>query len=156
MTELERFILSANYDSAELLYREMSFDTFSSTMIAGAFDQPSFSYYTFLASLLIKQEEVRIHHLAVELLILPLCHIEGAYFSALYHVRKILYLTNGKDLAGMEMLLFLSEVPDQVVAKEEASQVAQVLLTLDHSNQIAREYVKNLKTQEKKNRRRPF
>ncbi|MEK4564665.1 hypothetical protein MKX54_08355 [Alkalihalobacillus sp. FSL R5-0424] len=95
--------------------------------------------------LLSEDETVSLHSLATKLLIHPLCHMEGAYFSALYHVRRSLELTSYQSIEDLEMLLFLSEVPDQVVSIEEATDAANKIIALEPTNQIAKEFMKKIK-----------
>lgn len=71
--------------------------------------------------------------------------MEGAYFSALYHVRRSLELTSYQSIEDLEMLLFLSEVPDQVVSIEEATDAANKIIALEPTNQIAKEFMKKIK-----------
>lgn len=73
--------------------------------------------------------------------------MEGAYFSALYHVRRSLELTSYQSIEDLEMLLFLSEVPDQVVSIEEATDAANKIIALEPTNQIAKEFMKKLRSE---------
>lgn len=145
LTDLHKHILSGNVSEALQIYHYMDFKTFYDSILFEAFEQSSICYYTFVSRLLIENESILLHSLATELLIQPLCHMEGAYFSALYHVRRSLELTSYQSIEDLEMLLFLSEVPDQVVSVEEATDAANKIIAIEPSNQIAKEFMKKFK-----------
>ncbi|WYP28071.1 hypothetical protein NSQ54_08295 [Alkalihalobacillus sp. FSL W8-0930] len=147
LTDLHEHILRGNVSEALQFYRNMDFKTFYDSILFEAFEQPSLSYYTFVLCLLSEDETESLHSLATKLLIHPLCHIEGAYFSALYHVRRALELTSYQSIEDLEMLLFLSEVPDQVVSIEEATDAAYKIIALEPTNQIAKEFIKKSRSE---------
>ncbi|MBM0064455.1 hypothetical protein [Alkalicoccobacillus gibsonii] len=145
LTDLHEHILSGNVSEALEFYQNMDFKPFYDSILFEAFEQPSICYYTFVLCLLSEDETVSLHSLATKLLIHPLCHMEGAYFSALYHVRRSLELTSYQSIEDLEMLLFLSEVPDQVVSIEEATDAAYKIIALDPTNQTTKEFMKKIK-----------
>lgn len=119
-------------------------------VIEWSFDTKSVVSYTFAQHLIAKnQHNIPIlmegHDLAIELLMNPICHIEGAYYSALYHTREMIRLTNHQDIGYLEYLLFLNEVPDHVVLDEEAEKTSRYILSKEPKNLVAKEWLKNRK-----------
>ena len=102
-----------------------------------AFDNESTVIYSAVCMLLIRNETAGLHYVAAEILMHPLCHFEGAYAAALYHVRKAIEL-DPKDAGLKEVLIFLHDVPDQVVSKEEAISAAKQVLEERPGSKCAR------------------
>ena len=144
LKNLEQLILSGNFKEAEALYHEMDFQQFDDEIIVSAYDNCNILYYTFLHYLLMKEESVELHNLAFTLLIVPLVPIEGAYHCALYHALRAVELTNEQDVGDLELILFLYEVPDQVVSDEKALETCHKILALEPSNEIAKSLLKKL------------
>ncbi len=94
--------------------------------------------------LLMKVESEELHNLAFTLLIVPLVPIEGAYHCALYHAQKAIELTNEQNVGDLELILFLYEVPDQVVSDEKALETCHKILALEPSNEIAKSVLKRV------------
>ncbi|RFA31963.1 hypothetical protein CAI16_19450 [Virgibacillus dokdonensis] len=110
-------------------------------MIDIAFHNSSITNYTFVMSLIIEDEKVEFHGIAFDMLVNPLCHIDGAYYTALYHAKRCVELTNQQDVGYLTNLLFLHDVPETVVSEKEAFNVAKKILTLDPNNEIANEFM---------------
>jgi len=144
LKNLEQLILSGNFKEAEALYHEMDFQQFDDEIIVSAYDNCNILYYTFLHYLLMKEESVELHNLAFTLLIVPLVPIEGAYHCALYHALRAVELTNEQDVGDLELILFLYEVPDQVVSDEKALETCHKILALEPSNEIAKSLLKKI------------
>ncbi|WP_220349917.1 hypothetical protein, partial [Virgibacillus dokdonensis] len=106
-----------------------------------AFHNSSITNYTFVMSLIIEDEKVEFHGIAFDMLVNPLCHIDGAYYTALYHAKRCVELTNQQDVGYLTNLLFLHDVPETVVSEKEAFNVAKKILTLDPNNEIANEFM---------------
>lgn len=112
-----------------------------------SFDTGSIVSYTFAQHLIAKNQEdasflMSGHDLAIGLLVNPICRIEGAYFSAFYHVKEMIRQTNHQDTDYLEYLLLLHEVPDKVISYEEAEKTCYDILTLAPGNEIANNWLK--------------
>lgn len=141
--ELENYILSGRFNEAKNLYKQMDFKVFYDNVLEITFDNTSISNYSFIANLLIEEEDANIHDLAYLLLSQPLCYVEGAYASAYYHAKKAAELTNYNEVRMLENLLFLNSVPENVVSNKEAQEIAKKILFLDHKNEVANEFLSN-------------
>ena len=139
MQRLEKYVHLGDFDKAKDLYKHMDFHTFHDNLLEIAFDNRKITNYSFVVSLLSANECARLHHLAYLLLSQPLCHIEEAYISALYHAKKAVELTDEKDISLLENLLFLNIVPDKVVSDEEARRIAGKIRLIDSENEVANE-----------------
>ncbi|PSL40885.1 hypothetical protein B0H99_10317 [Planomicrobium soli] len=139
---LEELILQGNFNEAKQLYAQTSFKSFSHELLSTAFDNESLANYSFLAMLLLEGEDEKLHDLAYLVLSQPLCHIEGAYASALYHAQRAVELTDFKNVKRLENLLFLNIVPEKVVSDEKAKEIASKILVLDPENEVAQEMLR--------------
>ncbi|MFB1052045.1 hypothetical protein ACEWET_14065 [Paraliobacillus sp. JSM ZJ581] len=79
--------------------------------------------------------------MAFGILVNPLRHIEGAYNAALYHAKRCVELTDQQGVGYLTNLLFLHDVPDNVVSELAAYSVAEKILSLDNNNEIAKEFM---------------
>jgi len=144
LKNLEQLILSGNFKEAEALYHEMDFQQFDDEIIVSAYNNRNMIYYTFLHYLIMKKETAELHNLAFSLCVHALTPVEGAYHCALYHAQRAIELTNEEDVGDLELILFLYEVPDQVVSDEKALETCHKILALDPSNEIAKSLLKKL------------
>ncbi|SDD12782.1 hypothetical protein SAMN05421663_1075 [Terribacillus halophilus] len=123
---------------------KLSYEELDAILTEITFSEPSIASYTFILHLLCRDEKARLHEIAFELLVHPLCHIQGAYFSALHHARRCIVLADQEELADyLSYLLFLHEVPDKVISKQEAFATANRILELDPYNEAAKSYFTN-------------
>ncbi|PAF08933.1 hypothetical protein CHH65_12935 [Shouchella clausii] len=144
MKSLNEIIKTFDFEEANRLLSQLSFEGFLNELLQLAYDDESILQYAFVNGWLVQKETYDLHLLAINLLFNPLCHIEGAYRSSLYHVKRCLVLSNNKDLISLENLLFLNEVPDKVVSDEEALEVAKLILEIQSDHEIAQNLIKNI------------
>ncbi|WP_404445897.1 hypothetical protein LG307_20295 [Sutcliffiella horikoshii] len=137
--QLESYILSGKYLEAEELFNSTDFSVAYENLLEISFNNENLSNYTFVIYLLSQENHERLHDLAYILLSQPLCHVEGAYTSALYHARKAVELSNCREVKYLENLLFLNTVPDCVVSDEEAKEISKKILSIDANHEIAKE-----------------
>ncbi|UNP77232.1 hypothetical protein MN033_03270 [Bacillus nitratireducens] len=144
LKKLENLITSADFEEAEKLFKNNSFEDFSEKILYVTYENSSIINYSFINYLLTKKESNDLHDLAFDLLINPLCHIEGAYHSALYHAKKSAELTKEENVDSLLQLLFLHSVPDKLISDTKAIEICNKILELDASNEIAKETIKEL------------
>ncbi|WP_409304191.1 hypothetical protein [Peribacillus sp. SCS-155] len=142
--ELIKHILDADFEEAVKIAWSMPHEDLSEHIIEAAFDRGSLIFYTFVCHMITKYEDFKLHDLAFVLLASPLCHLEGAYFSALFHARKSVELTEQKDIGSLEQLVFLQGIPDPVLSDEEAISACRKILQLDPEHETATEILKEL------------
>ena len=129
--ELEAALCGVGYEEVRGIFQEI------------AFDNRDLIPYTCVCMLLIKRETAQLHYLAAEMLALPLCHIEGAYVSALYHARKAVAL-DPEDITLKEFLLLFHNIPDMLIEVEEAQKIAQEVLKVRPDSFHAEEILKKI------------
>lgn len=139
--KLKDYILSGNLEKAKEISSDLSYEELDAELTDTAFNNPSITNYAFIMSLIVENEKVELHGIAFDMLVNPLCHIEGAYYAALYHAKRCVELTNQQDEGYLTNLLFLHDVPDTVVSEEEAYNVAKNILSLNPKNEIAKEFM---------------
>lgn len=140
-SELKEFILKGDFDQAKKITNHVSYEELDEKLTEIAFNHASISVYTFIMSLVVDQEQVELHEIAFDLLVNPLCHIEGAYYAALYHARRCIELTDRQNAKYLSYLLFLHDVPDKVVSGEEAHDTANKILQLDANHEPAKMFL---------------
>lgn len=143
MNAVAELIKKQNFKEANELIQNIGLVKFMDGLLEKAYDDESINNYTFVNGWLIEEETYDKHILAINLLFHPLCHIEGAYQSSLYHVKRCMNLSESNDLISLENLLFLNEVPEKVVSDEEAKKVALEILRIDPDHEIAKKYIGN-------------
>lgn len=141
-TNLKELIINGLYSEAEKNIQKMDTLHQADALLKIAFDTENINVYTFTIFMLIKHENSKLHLLASRLLALPFCHIEGAYQASVMHLKRAIEL-EPENIDYLIFLLFFYEVPDQVISKDEAKEVAQRILNYDPSNQIAQKILKS-------------
>lgn len=139
--ELNDFILSGNFEKAKEITSDLSFEELFEEVFEISFESRSITCYTFVLSLIVENESEELHEVAFSILVNSLVHTEGAYYAALYHVRRSIALTKEQDAGYLSNLLFLHIVPDVVVSKEEAYKTARKILLLEPTNIVANEFM---------------
>ena len=73
--------------------------------------------------------------LAIEIMLNPLCHIEGAYSVALFHTREL--LAKERNVKNLEMMIFFYHLPEKLVNDKEAKGIAKEILRIEPYNKVA-------------------
>ncbi|WED56113.1 hypothetical protein OE059_04450 [Exiguobacterium profundum] len=136
---LETLIVSGRFKEVKDIYQTTDFETFKNDLLTLAYDNEHLSNYSVLVYLLLDTEDDKLHDLAFQVRSQPLCHIEGAYTSSLYHAQRAVDLTDAADVKRLENLLFLNIVPEKIVSDEQAKSIAEKILVLDPTNEVAKD-----------------
>jgi hypothetical protein len=134
--ELEKCLASGDYAFAQVYFNQLSFPEAMEMVERLAFDTKDIALYTFVVSMLLKDEAARLHYLASVLLVMPFCFLDGAYRAGLYHARKCLELEPHND-DYKELLLTFYDLPDRLITNEEALRVAYEIVKNRPSSQFA-------------------
>lgn len=100
-----------------------------------AYETESVNVYGFLSYMMRKHENEEWLKLAVDILLNPLCFMEGAYSVALFHARELLSINRNAE--NLEKLLFFYNIPEKLIDKEEAYFLAEELLNIEPDNKVA-------------------
>lgn len=138
--ELKDFLLNNDYNMVEKIFQKLSFEDISSVVISVTYDTEDISIYTFIVSLLLKNEIVELHSLAANLFALSFSYLEGGYASGLYHAKKCVELAPD-NVDYKQFLLLFNVIPERLVSKEEALQIAREILEIDPNNKVALEII---------------
>lgn len=128
-------IINLDFDKAMLQISGLPLEKSGEIILKAAYDTESIVIYTF-ACYLIEKGNFYYHRTAMELMIHVFQYIEGAYSTALYHLR-CLCSDEPDNIDNMEMLLFFWSIPEKLVSDEETLSVSYKIIECDPTNPAA-------------------
>lgn len=128
-------LFKGNYEDIANICKDMDADKIRDILITIAYDSENISVYSFVLYMIKKTENAIWIELAVDIMMNPLCFIEGAYSVALFHSRELLFMK--RSIRNLERILFFYNIPEKLVDKEEAQLIAQEILKKDPQNLVA-------------------
>ena len=141
---IEKIIQLINYgkyEEGEKIRRNLSFSEIKNNFLKHAYDTNNFSLYSFVLYMVTKTEDDRWLELALSLVIGPLCFIEGAYSIGLFHARQL--VRKNFCVKNLLQLLFFYNIPEKLINRDEALEIANQVLKLDPSNQVALQVIRS-------------
>lgn len=123
------------YLDVEEICTEMNVSKFRDILMNIAYETESINVYGFIAHMTRKQENVEWLKLAVDIMLNPLCFIEGAYSIALFHAREL--LSTNRNVENLERILFFYNIPERLIDEDEARCIAEELLAIESDNKVA-------------------
>ena len=81
--------------------------------------------------------------MTIDVMINPLCFVEGAYEVALFHTRELLKIDFSVET--MEKVIFFHDIPEKLVEEKEAEAVAREIIKIEPDNCVANRILKNKK-----------
>ena len=84
------YLLQGKYKEAEKLCKNMNDASKRDLILNTAYDTENICVYGFTQYMIRQTGETNWIELAIELMLNPLCFIEGAYSAALFHARELL------------------------------------------------------------------
>lgn len=133
--ELKMNLLQGKYREVEEKCRHMNMTNIRDTIMTIAYDTENICVYSFIQYMIRKTEKISWIELAIDVMLNPLCFVEGAYSVALFHARELLSIT--KNVENLERILFFYNIPEKLVELEEARHIAKEILKLEPNNEIA-------------------
>lgn len=124
---VKKLITLGDFKGANALIEKESKNFLEQIILELGFDEASVGAYSFVCHLITIRESSDLHYLASELLSTALCHLPDAYSSALFHARRALEL-NPENVSLKEYLLLFHDIPEQLISKEEAKEIARDIL----------------------------
>ncbi|MCR5763623.1 MAG: hypothetical protein K6G00_09615 [Treponema sp.] len=143
LEKITQLISSGKYDEGEKICQNLSFMKIKNDFLKLAYDTTNFSLYSFASYMFTKTEDERWLELAISLLIGPLCFVEGAYSIGLFHARQL--ARNKNCVKNLVQLLFFYDIPEKLINRDEALEIAHQVLRLDPSNQLALQIISSSK-----------
>lgn len=133
--KFEICLLQGRYGDAEKLCEKMEFSDVRDGIMTIAYNTENISVYGFAQYMIYTTKKVEWIELAIDIMLHPLCFIEGAYSIALFHARELLAIV--ENVENLERILFFYNIPDKLVSKEEAQYIAQKILSIESENVVA-------------------
>ncbi len=127
------------YLDIEEICMEMNASMFRDILMNIAYETESINVYGFIAHMTRKQENVEWLKLAVDIMLNPLCFIEGAYSIALFHARELLSID--RNVENLERILFFYNIPERLIDEDEAYCIAEEILAIEADNKVAIEII---------------
>lgn len=121
--EFKTALSIGEFDRAKLLIKNFSNKQIYDLIVEINFDDESLTGYGFLTSLLRDGESAELHINIASFVTFFLFYIKGAYSVGLHHLRQAIKL-DPENIEYQEFLLHFNEIPDHLVSKDEAIQVA--------------------------------
>ena len=134
-TKLKKLVIEGLYQEAEKMILNSPSNTQRDLIMNLAYDTESIAIYSFLIYILKKNKTQFWLELIIDIMINPLCFIEGAYSVALFHTRELLKVD--PSVKNMERLLFFHNIPEKLVEDNEAETVAREIIRIEPNNRIA-------------------
>ncbi len=127
------------YLDIEEICTEMNASKFRDILMNIAYETGGINVYGFIAHMTRKQENVEWLKLAVDIMLNPLCFIEGAYSIALFHARELLSIN--RNVENLERILFFYNIPERLIDEDEARCIAEEILAIESDNKVAFEII---------------
>lgn len=120
----------------EKISNEMDILKFHDILMNIAYETEWISVYGFVAHMIKKKENCEWLKLAVDIMLNPLCFVEGAYSIALFHARQLLSID--RNVENLERILFFYSIPERLIDKDEACAIAEEILAIEPDNKVVR------------------
>lgn len=130
-------LLQGKYKEVEKMCENMDMSSIRDVIMTVAYDTENICIYSFIRYMIEKTGKASWTELAIDVMLNPLCFMEGAYSVALFHVRELLLIK--KTIENLEKVLFFYNIPEKLVDKEEAQYIAQEILKIEPNNKVALE-----------------
>lgn len=140
--KVKLYLSQGKYCEANELLKNLEFSDIKNIIMSIAYDTESIFIYDFILFMLKKSNEKNWIELCIDVMLNPLCFLEGAYSVALFHSREL--LKNERNVLNLERILFFYNIPEKLVDKNEAKSIAQEILKLEPDNFVAHDIVKEI------------
>lgn len=125
--QIKDYILSGQYEVASQMCERLPKIKLRDEILNLAYDTENISIYAFSQYMLQKTNENEWIDIIIDMMINPLCFVDGAYSIALYYAReKVKY---DKTVDNLERLLFFHNIPEKLICDEEAKLITK---EIDH------------------------
>lgn len=136
MTNIVKLKLErGQYIELEEMLKGMEMAELRDMMMNIAYETESVNVYGFLSYMTQKYENEEWLRLVVDIMLNPLCFVEGAYSIALFHARELLSIDRNAE--NLERILFFYNIPERLVDKKEACCLAEELLAIEPDSKVA-------------------
>lgn len=140
MDNIKLNLLQGKYNEVEKECSLMNAYEIRDVIMNIAYDTESLFVYGFVCYMIEKTKAIIWIELAIDILLNPLCFIEGAYSVALFHARDL--LITEKSVKNLERIIFFYNMPEKLVDEVEAKKIAIEILRLEPDNIVANALLK--------------
>lgn len=144
MNKFIEYITIGKFKEAKECLVTLSQEQFYFFIIECGFDKGLLPLYTFVNFLLIENETAHLHRCAAVLIAQCFVHLEGAYSMGLFHARRAIELAPDEP-TYKEYILLYYDIPDKLLSKEEAIEIATQLQQQDPGNIAADHFFQDIK-----------
>lgn len=106
MESFKMNLLQGKYNEAEKSCETMDVNSIRDMVITVAYDTENICIYSFIQYMIEKTKKVSWIELAIDVMLNPLCFVEGAYSVALFHARELLLIE--KNIKNLERIIFFT------------------------------------------------
>ncbi len=135
MENFKKNLLQGKYKEAEETCKTMDVNSIRDMVMTVAYDTENICIYGFIQYMIEKTRKASWIELAIDVMLNPLCFIEGAYSVALFHARELLLIE--KNVNNLERIIFFYNIPEKLVDEEEAKCIAKEILKVEPDNKVA-------------------
>lgn len=132
---LAEHVQHAEFEAAVKECRNLDSGSIRDILLSTAYDTGSICPYCFCAYMCSCSDSEWWHTMSIDLLIHPLCFIEGAYAIALFHAKELLKTRRSPE--NLERILFFYHIPERLVNSSDAKKIAYELLAYEPENSLA-------------------
>ena len=125
--KIKKLILDGNFDEVQKIAKSFDIEYIRELLIDLCYETENIIAYSFVYNMLCKEESSALHYIASELLSMPLCHVTGAYKSALFHARRAIEL-DPNNISYKEYILLFYNLPERLISEYEAKKFAQEVI----------------------------
>lgn len=119
-TKLKKLVLEGFYHEAENLMLTIPLNAQRDIIMDLAYDTESIAIYGFLRYMLEKNKTKYLLEMTIDVMINPLCFVEGAYEVALFHTRELLKIDFSVET--MEKVIFFTIFQKNWLRKKKQKQ----------------------------------
>lgn len=135
MEDFKRNLLQGKYQEAEDICKSMDDNSLRDMIMTIAYDTENICVYCFIQYMIQRTGKASWIELAIDIMLNPLCFIEGAYSVALFHARELLLIE--KNVRNLERIIFFYNIPEKLVDEEEAKYISKEILKEEPDNEVA-------------------
>lgn len=135
MENLKINLLQGRYQEVAEKCQKLDADGIRDMIMTIAYETESICVYSFIQYMIEKTKKTNWMELAVDVMLNPLCFVEGAYSAALFHSRELLAVE--RSVENLERIIFFYEIPEKLVEEEEARCIAKEILKAEPDNKAA-------------------
>lgn len=135
---LENLVLAFNFDKASKLLINADQLTIAQAIQALGFNKPGILAYVFVTYLISKEEKAIYHYAASLLMSNAFNHYPEGYLAAYYHAKRAVEI-DSSNIDFKESLLYFRVIPEKLLGKEEAIQLAKAVIKAKPDSDRAKE-----------------